>query len=193
MFEVTYCDLKRATPGGAAVNRWLGPDLSHKIEGMSYWGEVTRRAATEAAMDVRLGRVSLAAIIVGQLILAVILFIAAGFASANLPTRIASAILPLLIFPIFFLFRLLTVPAALDAERRAEIAAQAQAFEDYKWALIGGDNAKRHILLSQFRDLYKLDTDDLSPELLANLAWPPYRLAQSEAGTPRRKMAGGLH
>ena len=35
------------------------------------------------------------------------------------------------------------------------------------------ENARRHALLSQLSELYKLDADGLSPELMSNLAWPP--------------------
>ncbi len=140
---------------------------------MRYWHRVATRAATEAAKDSRLGGVSVAALIIGQLILGLVLFEASGYASANLPTRVVSALLPLLIFPAFFAFRMTTVPPALDAERKGQIADLEKKIEDRYWAAIGGEDAKRHAILNRFRELYKLSTDGLSPELIAGLAWPP--------------------
>jgi hypothetical protein len=141
---------------------------------MRYWGEIAKRAASAAAGDVRLGFMSLAVSFVGQIIVGAGLFILSGITSANVQTRVLSAILPLLLFPIMFVVRLFTAPPALDAERLVRIAEVEQEFADWKWSLIGGQDAKRHAILSQFRDLYKLTANEgLSPELFSNLAWPP--------------------
>jgi len=140
---------------------------------MRYWRHVLSRAAQAAATDVRIGGASIAALLLGQIVLAVVLFLASGLTSANLPLRLTTALLPFLIFPAFFVFRIVSVPAAIDSERQARIAELERSIEDSKWAAIGGENARRHQLLSQFRELYKLSEDGLSPELVANLAWPP--------------------
>jgi hypothetical protein len=141
---------------------------------MGYWGEIAKRAAGRAARDVRLGIMPLAVSFVGQMIVGGGLFILSGITSANVQTRVLSAVLPLLVFPIVFVVRLFMAPPALDTERLARIAEVEQEFADWKWSLIGGQDAKRHSLLSQFRDLYKLTANQgLSPELFSNLAWPP--------------------
>lgn len=138
-----------------------------------YWPMIFRRAAEAAAQDLRLGAVPLAVSILGQAVLGFALFMAVGMTSANIPTRIGSALVPFLLFPMFFLYRMTTAPAELDLERQAAIAALEAEKEERYWQALGGDNARRHALLSQLRELYKLDNDGLSPELMSNLAWPP--------------------
>lgn len=140
---------------------------------MNYWLGVAKRAGVEAATDVRLGKVTFAATVISQAVLALVLFTLLGLTPASLPTRMATAVLPLLVFPVFFLVRLITVPAALDAERSDKIGELERAVEDQYWTSIGGDKARNHAQLYQLRELYKLDHDNLPPELMSGLAWPP--------------------
>jgi hypothetical protein len=140
---------------------------------MTYWLEVAKRAGAQAAKDVRLEKVPFAVVVISQLILAMLLLAGVGRDAANLPTRIATAALPLLIFLVFFLARMTTTPVVMDAELRARIAELEAVAEDQYWAALGGDNARNHARLHQLRELYKLGHDDVSPDLHAGLAWPP--------------------
>jgi hypothetical protein len=141
---------------------------------MSYWNIVARRAAREAARDVKIEtRIAVVILLITQAVIGGGLFLALGqLTGANLWTRIMTGLAPFLLYPLAFLARLVIVPIELDAHRQSSIAELEAEREERYWAALGGDKAKRGALLGQLRELYKLGADGISPELAANLAWP---------------------
>ena len=85
---------------------------------MGYWGTVAKRAAKEAAKDVRLdSAVGVVVLLVSQTIVGAGLFAALGqWTGANIWTRIMTALAPFVVYPLAFTIRMVIVPASLAGE-----------------------------------------------------------------------------
>jgi hypothetical protein len=95
---------------------------------MPYWMEIVKRAFRAAARDAKLDTAAnIFGVVFGQILISIILFLLSGnFQGVNWQTRIATTLLPFLLFPAMFLFRMVVEPAVLhkeqiDALARAEV------------------------------------------------------------------------
>lgn len=99
---------------------------TRQVEGriVGYWRGIFQKTAKRAADTLRIASAgSVVALLFGQAVIAVVLLYFTSVAGAALPTRIASAAAPFLMFPAFFVALLPVVIAEADAARRAEIEA----------------------------------------------------------------------
>ncbi|WP_395621935.1 hypothetical protein [Sphingomonas daechungensis] len=85
-----------------------------------YWGKVVKRAAKEAGAAVFTSPEKAVISFLLQAGVGLLLYLALGEADVGPEVRIASAFAPFLIFPLIFLWKLLTVPASIYEEQRAE-------------------------------------------------------------------------
>ena len=88
-----------------------------------YWGAVAKRAAKEAGKDVRLdGPAAIITVIATQTVVAAGLFFALGkWTDTNVWTRVFSAAVPFILYPVAFLIRMASVPVAIDTALREEL------------------------------------------------------------------------
>lgn len=99
---------------------------------MGYWASVAKRAAVEAAKDAKVEtRIGVVILFVTQAVIALGIFLVVGeLSDANLWTRVMTALLPFALYPLVFLFRMTTVPAAIKGEDDSKAAALARAALD---------------------------------------------------------------
>ena len=91
---------------------------------MGYWRGTFGKTAKHAAVALRIASAgSIVALLLGQAAIAAVLVYFTSVSGAGLPTRIASAAAPFLLFPVYFLVLLPGVIAETDAARQAEIDA----------------------------------------------------------------------
>jgi hypothetical protein len=86
-----------------------------------YWSKFAKQAAKEAGVAVFTSPEKAVISLLLQLIAGLLIFIALGQAEVKAEVRILAAFAPLLAYPLMFLWKLLSVPAAIyDAQRREE-------------------------------------------------------------------------
>ena len=86
-----------------------------------YWGKVAKRAANEAAVAVFTSRERGVISFLLQIVVGLLLYLALGEAGVDPEVRIASAFAPLLLYPVVFLGKMFSVPAAIyEGQRREE-------------------------------------------------------------------------
>lgn len=88
-----------------------------------YWGEVAKRAARQAAKDAKLDTAAgVVVLFVSQAAIGIGLFVLLGqLTDANLWTRVMTGLAPFIIYPLAFVARMLTVPAAMARESHAKL------------------------------------------------------------------------
>jgi hypothetical protein len=90
---------------------------------MAYWGKVAARAFKEAAELVGFGSAERAVVTVAlQAAIAVLIYLLLGDTELhdNTGVRLATALAPLAVFPLLFVWKMLTVPPALHEQQRRE-------------------------------------------------------------------------
>jgi hypothetical protein len=85
-----------------------------------YWCKVAKRAAREAGVAVFTNPEKAVISLLLQLIAGLLIFIALGQTELKAEVRVLAAFAPLLAWPLMFLWKLLTVPAAIYAHQCAE-------------------------------------------------------------------------
>lgn len=104
---------------------------------MAYWGSVAKRAAAQAAKDVKLDSLVGAVIgLISQVVIGALIFVGLGeFTDASLVIRVATAATPFLMYPLAFAIRMATAPPLLASEARGEVARIVAASEQSEAAL----------------------------------------------------------
>lgn len=90
---------------------------------MAYWGKVAKRAGREAASLVGLGSAERVVVVLTlQAVVSLLIYIGLGETTLEetIGTRLAVALSPFAVWPVAFLYKLLSVPAAMHAEHRVE-------------------------------------------------------------------------
>jgi hypothetical protein len=88
-----------------------------------YWGTVAKRAAKQAAKDMRVDSVAAVAIVIAvQTVVGLGLFFVLGkLTDANFWTRVLSVAAPFVVYPLVFLVRMIVTPVLMDAALRSQL------------------------------------------------------------------------
>jgi hypothetical protein len=86
----------------------------------AYWAKVAKRAAKEAGVAVFTSPERAVISVLLQLIAGAALFIAAGSAGADPTAKIIAAVSPFALYPIMFLWKMISVPALIHEAQRKE-------------------------------------------------------------------------